>query len=591
MLTNIARGKRYKYVNREPKNYYTDPEVNKLTDGKYEFSWENMIGWDSLQETIIIEVDLEEIRKGVVGASAYSIMAAPASVGLPASISVEVSLDGKVYKSLGQALRNPVKLVDNSLFEYSIKFAPLTLRYIRYIIEPSKNAGWCMLTELKVWQEEEAATNYQTPSPFLTWPRVINLSADSATIDWTMQEEVFCTCCYTSSPIDKRPEPIVLEPNRKQELNLNNLLPDTDYSLIIQAQDSFYTLSFHTEAIAILRGPILGINTRNNLLISFESNASLNSLLEYWPSNNNQQVFVATPKETRHKEAVHYVSSFNSLEPGEKYCYRLILKSQPSTLTSSTFEFIAPISEQNATIRFLVLGDTQHALSQAEVVEEMKKIDDFNFLLHVGDLVNQPGNELDWVALFKYTGSLIAKAPFLPTLGNHEDHHERYFKYFDLPGNKEYYSVNYGPLQIFCLDSTKGGPISLEQREWLVKELEACTKPYKIVFCHHPIFMNYETGETWAESASDLSNLFSKNQVALVFGGHAHIYDHVEKAGVHYVVTGGGGGYQIAKSKSPFGAPLHFLEVLVNSQGITVRALKPGGDKVDEFTITKGNEF
>lgn len=585
MLTNIARGKRYRYVNREPKNYYTDPEVNKLTDGKYEFSWENMIGWDSLQETIIIEVDLEEIREGVVGASAFSIMAAPASVGLPASISVEVSQDGEVYSPLGQALRNPAKLVDNSLFEYSIKFAPLALRYIRYIIEPSKNAGWCMLTELKVWQEEEAVTNSKTPSAFLTWPRVINLSADSATIDWTMQEEVFCTCSYTSSPINKRQESIVLEPNRKQELVLNNLLPDTDYSLIIQVQDNSYTLSFHTEPLAILRGPILGINDENNLQISFESNASVNSLLEYWPSNNNQQVFVATLKETRHKETVHYVSSFNGLEPGEKYCYRLLLKSQENTLSSSKFEFIAPTSELNAAIRFLVLGDTQHALSQAEVVEEMKKIDDFNFLLHVGDLVNQPGNELDWTALFNYTGSLMAKAPFLPTLGNHEDHHERYFKYFDLPGKKECYSVDYGPLQIFCLDSTKEGPIDLGQREWLARELEASKKPFKIVFCHHPIFMNYETRETWSESASDLGNLFSKNKVALVFGGHAHIYDHVEKAGVHYVVTGGGGGYQIAKSKSPFGAPLHFLEVLVNSQGITVRAIKPGGDIVEEFSI------
>ena len=51
------------------------------------------------------------------------------------------------------------------------------------------------------------------------------------------------------------------------------------------------------------------------------------------------------------------------------------------------------------------------------------------------------------------------------------------------------------------------------------------------------------------------------------------------------MVTGGGGGCEIAKNSSPFNAPLHFVKVDVTDNGLKVTAIKPGGEVVDSFTI------
>ena len=116
-------------------------------------------------------------------------------------------------------------------------------------------------------------------------------------------------------------------------------------------------------------------------------------------------------------------------------------------------------------------------------------------------------------------------------------------------------------------------------------ELKDSNKPYKIIFTHCPLFMSWYDDNASKDLRDKIASILEKYQVKVVFSGHAHVYDHIEKEKVHYVVSGGGGGYQIARSKSPFMAPLHFLKVDVKAHNLTVTAIKPGGEIVDSFTV------
>lgn len=589
-LLNIALNKNYRYLGVKPMGYYADLDGTKLTDGKDDFSWSDLVGWDGVKETVKIEIDLEEVYDNVVCASAYFLMGAAASVGLPDKVEVSVSSDGKKYLSVGQGVRLPQNVTDNRMFEYKVEFEPLPIRYVLFTITPNPHIGWCMLSELKVYSNQSVFYDPNRQSSFAGLPRVLEVNGDSAKISWSTKEEINCQCkLRKKSRPDKDITVINLDKALEHELFLTDLLPQTEYEFLIYANESVKTISFCTEELLIKRGPILGLSDDGHLQISFETNALGFGYVEYCLIEKPDIVYFQESLQKRHSEGCHYVAILSDLEKGKRYGYRVKLDYKRRSVSSPVYEIEAFDKEDKTDFTFLVYGDTQHALSQEKVTNEMQKVKDVDFVLHVGDLVNQPGNVLDWEALFKYSGNLMARALFFPTLGNHDAYHYRYFEYFDLLGNKTHYSFLYGPLHVIALDSSNESALSLEQLkdqiEWLKEELNGSTQPYKIVFLHHPLFTSFYSDDTKEDLVATLSNLFTKHKVTLVFSGHAHIYDHIEKDGVHYVVTGGGGGCEIAKNSSPFNAPLHFVKVDVTDNGLKVTAIKPGGEVVDSFTI------
>lgn len=581
-LENVAFKKSYQFVTLEPKDYYTDPENTKLTDGKKGFDWTCLVGWDGARLPIDIDLDLGEVRFDVISASAHALISAGASVGLPEQIDVFISLDGKDYRYLGQGIKFPTKITDNKMFEYKVEFEPLPLRYIRFRITPNPNVGWCMLSELEVKKADTICYNPNSPSDFITPPQIIYLSGDVAKLAWSTLEDTLCRYSLQKSEIQKDPILYTLETNKNHLLCLTDLEPNTNYTLEVHTANTSRTVCFKTEKLSFERGPILTLTDSNQIQISFESNALVEALLEYWPAGNQDEIMSSKFETKRHSEAVHYSLLLNGLNEGV-YSYRIKLQDKDKFVTSRRYEFRYSDPKKAEEFTFLVYGDTQHAGSQSQVTKEMQKVKDVNFVLHVGDLVNQPGNVLDWEALFRYSGPLMARTLFFPTLGNHEDHHYRYYTYFDLPGCKDYYAINYGPLLLISLDTSEGLNLDPSQLAWLEEELKNSEQKLKIIFTHYPLFRSM--GEISQPEASLLDKLLAKYGVTAVFSGHAHVYDHLQKGSVHYFISGGGGGYQIAKSQSPFNAPLHFLKVEVKKDSLVVQAIKPGGEVVDTCVI------
>lgn len=573
----------YRFVNLEPKSPYDDPFLTKLSDGKKEFNWPDLVGWDGCREEVEVELDLKKTRLDITSVVVYTVISKAASVGLPDGIEVLISEDGKTYRNLGEAVREPYQVTDNRAFAYRLDFNPLPLRYIYLKIKPNPNIGWFMISEVEILTSKIKSYDPKNPPAIVALPKVVNLSGDCAQLTFSTLNEVCCR--YVLLKEGSEPTEIKLDgKSLNHQLVLTDLEPNCTYELKVLARDAMEKITFTTAKLKLLRGPILGALGINRHQVSFECNALGLGLVEYWSLANKNDIYSLPAMAQRCALDTHYQAVFPKLKAGE-YGYRLKLKAQNDTvLVSDNYRFKAFNNLETEDFTFLVYGDTQHS-EQMLVANEMLKVNDFDFILHLGDLVNQPGNTLDWEDLFKYSGPLMARTPFFPTLGNHDDHHYKYYQYFDYLEHKNNYSFIYGSFQYISFDSSGEKDLSLTQLHWLEAELKKSKKPYKIIFTHCPLFMSWYDDNASKDLRDKIASILEKYQVKVVFSGHAHVYDHLEKNKIHYVVSGGGGGYQIARSKSPFMAPLHFLKVDVKANNLTVTAIKPGGEIVDSFTV------
>jgi 3',5'-cyclic-AMP phosphodiesterase len=128
-------------------------------------------------------------------------------------------------------------------------------------------------------------------------------------------------------------------------------------------------------------------------------------------------------------------------------------------------------------------------------------------------------------------------------LGNHdmdeEFSREDAAKAFGMPSF--YYSTELGSIQLIVLDGNDpGGPtkqgiydsyIGPSQQAWLVNELEKAHKPVLVV-SHQPFAGIYPIVNS-LEIQTILSRFSSK--ILLAINGHAHVDQHIEVDGVHYV--------------------------------------------------------
>jgi predicted phosphodiesterase len=195
----------------------------------------------------------------------------------------------------------------------------------------------------------------------------------------------------------------------------------------------------------------------------------------------------------------------------------------------------------NAT-RFAVIGDTgtgdQPEYDVARRLAEYHANFAFSFVLMMGDNLYGPERPEDYEKKFAipFKPLLDAGVKFYATLGNHDNPDERFYKPFNMNGQR-YYTFKQGPIEFFVLDSNYMDP---KQLEWLEQQLSASRARWKIAYCHHPL---YSTGSTHG-SQTDLRQLveplFVKYRVNIVFSGHEHFYERIKpQKGIAYFIEGG----------------------------------------------------
>ncbi|HEX5073053.1 MAG TPA: metallophosphoesterase [Gemmatimonadaceae bacterium] len=207
----------------------------------------------------------------------------------------------------------------------------------------------------------------------------------------------------------------------------------------------------------------------------------------------------------------------------------------------------APVGTQvylpvrSGSVRFLVIGDAgTGGREQYEVANQIvryNKTFPFTFALMLGDNIYGSERPQDFERKFTrpYKTLLDKGVEFDAALGNHDDPNQRFFKPFNLGGNR-YRTFKKGNVRFFVIDSNYLDP---KQLEWLEKELSQSGSDWKIAYFHHPLYTTARRGPE-VEIRAVLEPLFVKYGVDVVFSGHEHIYERYKpQKGIYYFTVGG----------------------------------------------------
>jgi 3',5'-cyclic AMP phosphodiesterase CpdA len=215
-----------------------------------------------------------------------------------------------------------------------------------------------------------------------------------------------------------------------------------------------------------------------------------------------------------------------------------------------------------------------------------------HFFIHLGDMIPHP-EEKEWRKFFEI--SKLIDIPFFPVAGNHEIFangrgEKLYREQFHLPEEKTYYVFRAGGVLFVILDSETGkGRILNDQLSWLVETLSSSEERFKLVFIHRPLFVPMDSlkrgrvMDRYPLERDLLHRLFLRTGVKAVFQGDDHRYDRMEKDGILYLITGGGGA-PLASLKIR-GGFFHYVWISVQQEKVEGEVVDVDGRVRDRFTI------
>ena len=204
-------------------------------------------------------------------------------------------------------------------------------------------------------------------------------------------------------------------------------------------------------------------------------------------------------------------------------------------------EITLPLANQS--VRFAIIGDNGNASrAQYEIGEQMERFRQavhFDFVLMLGDNLYGRKSPADYKSKFEqpYKPLLDAGVRFFASLGNHDDPNERFYKPFNMNGQR-YYSFRKADATFFALDSTY---MDAGQLDWLDRELARSKTTWKICYFHHPLYSDASHGPD-LDLRARLEPIFQKYGVNVVLSGHEHVYERIApQHGIAYFVLGSSG--------------------------------------------------
>ena len=285
---------------------------------------------------------------------------------------------------------------------------------------------------------------------------------------------------------------------------------------------------------------------------------------------------------------------------------------RPSTSLALVTAFVASLSMASAaaqvslpkkegTVKFAVIGDSGTGGSaQMKVAQQLnaaRAAFPFTFAVMLGD--NMYGSERpdDFVDKFErpYKPLLDAGVKFYAALGNHDDPNERYYKLFNMNGERYYsFKAPQGSVRFFALDSNY---MDKPQLAWLEKELAASDSEWKIAFFHHPLYSSGDKHGSDVMLREQLEPLFVKYGVSLVLTGHEHFYERIKpQKGITHIVAGSSAklrqGNIGASEMTAKGFDQGYAFVLMEIDGnvLQFQTLNEGGKTVDAGSIQRDDK-
>jgi len=196
----------------------------------------------------------------------------------------------------------------------------------------------------------------------------------------------------------------------------------------------------------------------------------------------------------------------------------------------------------NDSTRFAVIGDTGTGdTPQYEIgrrLEEYRQRAHFTFTIMVGDNIYGSERPQDFKKKFEmpYKPLLDAGLAFYAALGNHDDPNQRFYKPFNMNGQR-FYTFTKGNVDFFALDSNY---MDRKQLDWFERAIKDSKSDWKMAYFHHPLYSSGAAHGSEADLRELLEPLFIKYGMDVVFAGHEHFYERVKpQKGIHYFTCGG----------------------------------------------------
>jgi predicted phosphodiesterase len=210
------------------------------------------------------------------------------------------------------------------------------------------------------------------------------------------------------------------------------------------------------------------------------------------------------------------------------------------TITATAQNVTLPLVKDST--RFAVIGDTgtgdkpQYEIGRR--LDEYRQRIDFKFTIMVGDNIYGSERPQDFNKKFEipYKPLLDAGVMFYAALGNHDDPNQRFYKPFNMNGER-FYTFTKGNIDFFALDSNY---MDRKQLDWFERALKESKARWKMAFFHHPLYSSGEAHGSETDLRTLLEPLFLKYGMDVVFAGHEHFYERIKpQKGIYYFTCGG----------------------------------------------------
>ena len=295
------------------------------------------------------------------------------------------------------------------------------------------------------------------------------------------------------------------------------------------------------------------------------------------------------------------------LEPGTAYYYRV----------NSGATYIFHTTALDGNLHFAVGSDVHYGASgqrgdlTAKLLEQIASTDNkFGYFFMNGDVADWGFDKGMYREAFTGLAAATSVIPARIIVGNHDTMFSGFGNYLSvgypggLPldgGSKLWSRIDVGNVHFLLIDlEWSAESFTDEQAAWLETELQTIPSgDWKIVLGHGFTYASGLEIDGWhwydnPETIAKLVPLYEKYGVDLVFAGHDHISELLQKGGVTYIVTGAFGGLPDAGRTytSPYSVwyrsgLIDFLDVTITGNQATLIFRAPDGSEIYRQAITR----
>jgi UDP-2,3-diacylglucosamine pyrophosphatase LpxH len=368
----------------------------------------------------------------------------------------------------------------------------------------------------------------------------------------------------------------------------------------------FYLNGFPSSGIGNIPPQLLiadgsGVDGIPDLAVTFYTDTLTNNTLTWGKSDTSF---------TLHEEIAdrQHIFLLRNLEPSTEYWYRIN--------DGSTYYFITPPADGHY-LRFAACSDAHFGSSTScnDLTVKMlnhiaEPANGFYLFFSLGDLVEYGFRDSHWKEAFQTISPTTSTIPTRFVVGNHETLFTGLKRYEDYcypedmelqTGSRLWNRIDIGNIHFLTIDlEWSAESFSKLQATWLEEQLRSIPdNEWKIVMGHGFYFASGSVINGWQwydnqETIQLLSPLFEKYKVDMVFSGHTHQLELLQKSGVTYIVCGGFGGALEPERdyESPYSlwyatGEHSFVEVIIDGEKADIIFRDPDYQALENFTISK----